>query len=504
MSRGKRYDDEPKLNIKKVFAVAIAFAVIIMFIFLIVDLLNGGNSLSNKNFATAYYAIYENNKWGIIDTKGNTVIEPQYDEMITIPDNSKKVFICVYDTNYSTGEFKSKAINEKNETLYTEYQKVEIIANNDANNNMWYESNTLKVQKDGKYGLIDLNGKNILACEYDEITPLIGTKNILITTKNGSKGAVDCLGKVIIENNYKTITSLTSKYEDGFIVENAEGKFGVISYNKEIVLEPKYEKIANVYGNNMYVVTENGVSKIVDKEGNTFLEGKFEEVKEINVDDIVVKKSGKYGIVSKTGEEKVAAQYEDLKYAFSEYYIAKKEGKYGIINLTNEEKLEFKYTYLSYSSEAGFIQAETGNYETELLDRDLQVKVKGIISEINIDKGYIKVREDDKYKYYNLSLQERENTDILKENTLFLKKENGKYGYTNEKGIVVVDYIYDDATEQNNYGYVAVKKDGKWGCIDQNGKVVVEPTYDLTNNLVIDFIGSWHLAEDINANYYTK
>ena len=33
MSRGKRYDSEPKLNMKKVFAVAIAIVVIIMFIF---------------------------------------------------------------------------------------------------------------------------------------------------------------------------------------------------------------------------------------------------------------------------------------------------------------------------------------------------------------------------------------------------------------------------------------------------------------------------------------
>ena len=35
MSRGKRYDTEPKLNMKKVFAVIIAIAVIIMFIFII-------------------------------------------------------------------------------------------------------------------------------------------------------------------------------------------------------------------------------------------------------------------------------------------------------------------------------------------------------------------------------------------------------------------------------------------------------------------------------------
>ena len=87
---------------------------------------------------------------------------------------------------------------------------------------------------------------------------------------------------------------------------------------------------------------------------------------------------------------------------------------------------------------------------------------------------------------------------------MFLSKKDGKYGFVNEKGIVVVDYQYEDATEQNKYGYAAVKKDGKWGCIDSKGKVVEECKNSLENALVVDFIASWHLATDINANYYTK
>jgi hypothetical protein len=92
---------------------------------------------------------------------------------------------------------------------------------------------------------------------------------------------------------------------------------------------------------------------------------------------------------------------------------------------------------------------------------------------------------------------------VLTSNTLFLSKQDGKYGYVDKEGNVVVDYIYDDATEQNSYGYVCVNKDGKWGSIDKNGKVVQEPTYELNDYLVIDFIGKWHLANDLNSYYYT-
>ena len=142
--------------------------------------------------------------------------------------------------------------------------------------------------------------------------------------------------------------------------------------------------------------------------------------------------------------------------------------------------------------------------ETQLLDRNWQVKVTGVVSEMNTNKNYIKVREGENYQYYNFKLEPKSNTQILQGNTLFLSKKDGKYGYVDEDGQVIVNYIYDDATEQNNYGYVSVKKDGKWGALNQKGEVVVEPTYTLENNLMIDFIVKWHLAEDINANYYTK
>ena len=85
-----------------------------------------------------------------------------------------------------------------------------------------------------------------------------------------------------------------------------------------------------------------------------------------------------------------------------------------------------------------------------------------------------------------------------------LEAKDGKYGYVNKEGIVVVNYVYDDATEQNKYGFAAVKKDGKWGTINSEGEEIVSPSLELKNNPIIDFIGTWHLAEDLNSNYYTK
>ena len=114
------------------------------------------------------------------------------------------------------------------------------------------------------------------------------------------------------------------------------------------------------------------------------------------------------------------------------------------------------------------------------------------------------MRVNDNYKYYDFKGVETANTKVLKDNTIFLDKKDGKYGYVDKKGNPITEYIYDDATEQNKYGFVAVKKDGVWGSLDKNGKEVIEPKYKLENNLKIDFIGKWHLGEDLNMNYYCE
>ena len=86
---------------------------------------------------------------------------------------------------------------------------------------------------------------------------------------------------------------------------------------------------------------------------------------------------------------------------------------------------------------------------------------------------------------------------------MFLSKKDNKYGFVNKDGIVMVDYIYDDATEQNEFGYASVKKDGLWGCVNSKGDVTISPAYSLENSILIEFIGKWHRGQDLNLNYYT-
>ena len=499
MSRGKRYETEGKLNYQKVFAVIIAIVVIIMFVLIIKDILAQRSKL-NKEYD--YFAVYSADKWGVINQDGEYVINPSYQEMIVIPDKTKDVFICTYDVDDTTGTYKTKALNKNNEEIFTQYEQILPIENFDENENLWYEQDVLKVMQNGKYGLINLNGKQILPCEYDNITVIQGIENSLIIEKNGQKGLCNDSGSVLIEPQYTEIKNLGETYKDGYITVNSEGKYGVISATKQQILENKFDEIKQTYLGSNYLVIEGGKEKLVNSSGETLIENGFDDIKSNTTRGVIFVLNNLYGEMSTSGEILIEAKYQDLKQVKEGIYIAKQNDKYGIIDESIQEKLPFSYTGITYNDKANLFIAEDENFQTSIIDKDYNVKLIGVLVDITTD--YIRMRINNEYKYFNLNCEEIPSTEALKDNTLFLKKENDKYGYVDKSGNVVVDYVYDDATEQNEYGFVAVKQNGLWGSLDKEGKIVIEPKYNLDNYLYINFIGKWHFGLDLNMNYYCE
>ena len=112
MSRGKRYNGEAKLNMKKVLAVVIAMLVIVMFVFVIYKLITNGKGERMTN--DYYFTSFQDNKYGVINNKGEEVVTPSYQEYIVIPNNKKDIFLCTYDVDYAKNTYKTKALNSKN------------------------------------------------------------------------------------------------------------------------------------------------------------------------------------------------------------------------------------------------------------------------------------------------------------------------------------------------------------------------------------------------------
>ena len=323
-SKGKRYDGEPKLNIKKVAATILVVLAVIMVIASIKNALTKEISTKEISVQTTYFTVYDNNKWGVIDNKGKEIIPLQYDEMIIIPDKNKDVFICTHNVDYENSTYNTKILNSKNQEILNEYQKVEAIENYDQKN-VWYETAILKYESNGKYGLIGFDGKLVLSPEFEKIYSLSGIEKSIIIEKEGKKGLTNSLGEIIIQPEYTDIVSLTENYADGYIVKNAEGKYGIIAPDKRVILETKYDVIDHVVGNNMYAVNEAGKYKIITANGETVLvSNKGDEIGDLN--DTQYTRGMGSGEAGKAvlygGDDRATLDYKGVTggFLFDEYY----------------------------------------------------------------------------------------------------------------------------------------------------------------------------------------
>lgn len=82
-------------------------------------------------------------------------------------------------------------------------------------------------------------------------------------------------------------------------------------------------------------------------------------------------------------------------------------------------------------------------------------------------------------------------------------KKDGKWGYKNKKGEIVIPFIYD-WVDLFSEGRAGVKKDGKYGYIDLDGNIVIPLIYDVTRRFregraVVEKAGKWGFI-DVNGN----
>ena len=412
-----------------------------------------------------------------------------------------------YNGDYSN---KSEEINK----CYI--QSEDEITNFYLNSNKIYKMN-LEESDDYEYFYIDKPVKSINGNLYTTIDGIQKAFNVSFVYNKEENNIViytlpylvEYYSKQVLDLGYNKLSDVFNNekaiLENMLIVESANNDLGVINANTgETIIETKYDDIYYLQHTGDFLVEDNSKVGIISKNRETKVQLSYDSIELMDSDAglYLVKRDNKYGVMKITGEVVIEPIYDNLKQTSLGTFIAKKGENYGIINWNNEEKLEFNYIGITYSEKADIYIAEKEDNTADFLNYNLEKKLQGIFLNIDVEKGYLKVRVGDDIRYYNFRFEEKKDTEILTSNTLFLRKKDGKYGLVDKNENIVVDYQYDDAVEQNIFGYVAVKKDGKWGSIDSKGNVVCEPTYNLDSYFYIDFIGRWHLGQDLNMNYY--
>lgn len=510
------------------------------------------------------YAIFvHEERYGVIDKTGNVVVEPNYDA-IQIPNPSKPVFVCIGDYNPETKEYRTKVFNDKNEQLFQYYEGIQVIPVETNIETTPYEKSTLIYKKDGKYGLINLEGKEITKPIYDEISSIHYKEGTFVVKQDDKLGVINLKGKVIIKPEYETITSdnyynqKTKNKTTGFIVskktENGY-RYGYINYLGQVIINTEYTELERVTGiadekqlyfiafkdgqagllknkkvilnyeyqdiqysslNDVFVVQRNSKQGVVSKTGSTIINAEYDSIvfggmyinakkgntiylfdlngASVEKKDIISKtqtsnpnyyiaidQNDIYSIMDADGKVLVDNNYSYIEYLLGDYFIVAKNGKNGVIDITGKSVINLEYTSIFRLNDTELLQAE--KVETNTIDL-YSTTMNRIVSMdnaiITASDNYIMLASEEDFAYYDFSGNKLDSKDVFKDNKLFAKKINNKWGFVDKNGNIVIENKYEMVTDFNEYGYAGIKINGKWGVIEQSSQQVIqEPVYEL-------------------------
>lgn len=414
-----------------------------------------------------YFLLVHENKTGVIDETGEIIIKPEYYDL-HIPNPSKPVFVCYYNYNEETGKSSTKVVNDKGTEIFAKYAEIETISLNGIETTMPYEKNLLKYKQNGKWGLIDLNGNIVVKPEYEEIEGLSCKEGELLVKKDGKYGVINNKGVELIKNKYDYISGDEYYTENknykfsGYIVgEKTQNgnRYGYIKNNQKVLLNTEYSEIIRIGG----IKGENTDKDIF----------------------ITATKNGQMGLM-KNKKKIIDFKYQDLNYSgVDNLFILTKGTKVGVYNSKGKKVINIKYDVVTIEDD--YIYTKKGEEEQYF---DLNGKE---ISKDTIKEASTSQNDEEEKIAANLV-----NPNIIP------KEKNGKWGFVDKNSKLIVDYIYDEVTSVNKYGFAGIKKNGKWGSIDEKGKVIQEPKYNLDELDEICFIGKYYkIAYDYKNVFFT-
>lgn len=467
----------------------------------------------------------------VLNDKGEELYT-NYTNVMAIPNNNTSN-TWGYETNILTYKENDKlgiiTVNGKKVTKPI-YDSIETLS---------YKDDQLKFSKDGKYGVIDISGNEIIKNDYDSISTdgyyNKGTKYekagyiVNVKTNEGYRyGYIDSTGKEILECKYNTIRRLTEikNDKDAYLMTVENGRYGLYK-NMQKVIANEYNSIE--YDNTNQVLAIEKVAKygMYDLYGNMILPIQYDDItfagtiitahkdgklltfdangnikKDCNYTNINPTKSpnyyvsidlnGNYGVLDSNGNVLVNNEYNYIEYAFDKYFICTKNGKMGIIDYTGNSVIANNYDVIQNITGTNIVQAIYANSNTsEIYNKNMNKVSETKNAHIYIESNYVKILSEDSIEYMDFDGNEKEAKDILKSNNIFAKKENGKWGYVDNAGNIIVDFKYDFALDINEYGYGAIKEGDKWGVVNKDGTVIKEPTYSL-EDINPTFIGEYY------------
>ena len=328
-------------------------------------------------------------KFGYINYKGKTLLETEYNEIARINyiNDDESVYLVAFE-NGQAGLFKNKS-----KVLENEYEDIQF----DNINNL------LILQRNGKQGVSDLDGKKIIQLEYDNI---IITGNSINAQKGDEVTVFNSEGEKLKNSNF--ISVLETDNKNYFITIDKNENYGVIDKDDNVIIDNKYTFIDYLFDNYFVAQNEQKIG-IVDDKGKEVIKFDYDVLQKIEGTDLIqgiknenidlIDKNMKKILTMKNAQIDIKENYIKLYNSEDRKYLQYDGKEVSNINVIKEAKLFAKKS----SNKWGFVD-KNGN--------------------IKIQYTYDMVTEINEYGYAGIKL-------------------NGKWGVINSEGKIIQEPIYD-------------------------------------------------------------
>lgn len=411
----------------------------------------------NPDFVDCYYAVMQTAKMMNLSEEEKKVITDAFDEVgLTEYYNSSQKFneIIKFPSIVDRIDEEIKNQEEKSQENKSEVvSKVGDLALEIEQGNPFKEG-VACVRKNGKYGYIDKTGEITIGIQYDDANNFYN--GIASVKKDGKWGYIDKTGKLIIDYKYDEVGDFS---EEGLApVKNESSKWGYIDKSGKTIIDFQYMEADKFYDGIAQIKKDYQEYIYIDINGKAINDSTYKE-----------------GLICSDGL----------------IGVSNDEKHWGYIDKNGNTVIEFKYLEVSnFNDGLAFVNDngtpliidKIGNIKLNGTD-DYYIKsnftegLAGIQSKISNGKfGFInesgRVVVECEYDYY----------DEFSEGLSAVRVDsNGKYGFIDGKGNNVIEYKYDSVSHFSE-GLVSVKINGKVGYINKEGKVIIG-NLSATNNL---------------------
>lgn len=269
----------------------------------VIHWIDGADRLDD--FYNGYAMVVRSNTFSVIDVQFEEVFGGSYDWIEQTQ----------YDNTFIVSQYGKKGVFRYDGTpiLPLEYDEI-------YTEQMEPGVRRFRVVKDGKCGLIDLDGNTALACIFDDIRISPDAEDIIIAAWNGCYGIINSAGKEYVPFIYEDI------WKDGNCYQiKLAGKYGLLNQDFSQLLPPVYDELGGVYQQGgLQMVRKDGLCGYVDANGVIVIPPQFEEAEMFRGGIAVVKQNGKYGCINQRGQFVIPLEYNRIERPVSgEAYMEK-------------------------------------------------------------------------------------------------------------------------------------------------------------------------------------